>query len=207
MQKKILLTRAFVLAASFGLLGGCPAKPVGKTTVASPDALESGVDMEVFKEQLEIPNKEFRVAIYVVPDSPLDVPELLGRTSLADVKSFAIPENAKWFIQPADKNISDEDLFFILRDVAGSGVGGLSLEGCRNVTNAGLVHLKNMTSLEELSLYSDITDAGFAHVKNMTSLRFLRLIDTQVTEADLRDFRAARPDTAVKILVRMRRDP
>lgn len=151
-----------------------------------------------------------------------DEPKLLGQASLADIKKFSIPKNAKWFVQPIDKNISNEDLLLFLRDAADSGICGLSLRKCQEVTNAGLAHLKNLSSLELLNLDdTKITDTGLAHVKNLTSLenlvlshttitdagvanlkiltslKSLDLRKTQITEAGLRDFRTARPDVSV----------
>lgn len=52
----------------------------------------------------------------------------------------------------------------------------------RQVTDAGLVHLKALTSLETLALDgTQITDAGLEHLKGLTSLTELSLYDTQIT--------------------------
>ena len=54
------------------------------------------------------------------------------------------------------------------------------------VTDAGLVHLGNLTSLQRLWLTrTAVTDAGLVHVGNLTSLQELRLDDTAVTDAGL----------------------
>ena len=54
------------------------------------------------------------------------------------------------------------------------------------VTDAGLVHLSNLTNLRELYLsYTQITGAGLAHLANFTNLRGLSLYRTQITDAGL----------------------
>jgi Leucine-rich repeat (LRR) protein len=53
------------------------------------------------------------------------------------------------------------------------------------VTDAGLVHLKNARKLETLSLGTGFTDAGMAHLSSLTNLRWLSLAGTQVTDTGL----------------------
>ncbi len=70
----------------------------------------------------------------------------------------------------------DEDL---------SKVGRLDFSGER-LTDAGLAHLKPLTSLKALSLTgTQVTDAGLAHLKPLTNLQTLYLDGTQVTDAGL----------------------
>ena len=53
-------------------------------------------------------------------------------------------------------------------------------------SDAGLVHLKGLTSLQDLNLYfTQVTDAGLVHLKGMTKLTNLTLYNTQVTDAGL----------------------
>jgi hypothetical protein len=53
-------------------------------------------------------------------------------------------------------------------------------------TDAHLVHLKGLASLETLSLYLPrVTDAGLVHLKGLASLQVLNLSATQVTDAGL----------------------
>ncbi len=55
------------------------------------------------------------------------------------------------------------------------------------VTDAGLEHLRGLTSLEELNLrFTQVTDAGLEHLKGLNSLNELDLSDTQVTDAGLK---------------------
>ena len=54
------------------------------------------------------------------------------------------------------------------------------------ITDAGLEHLKGLTSLVFLSLRkTQITDAGLEHLKELTRLRTLFLANTQITDAGL----------------------
>ena len=64
------------------------------------------------------------------------------------------------------------------------------------ITDAGLVHLKGMTSLTYLILYStQITDAGLEHLQGMTSLTTLGLEFTRgFTDARLAEIKAALPN-------------
>ena len=54
-------------------------------------------------------------------------------------------------------------------------------------TDAGLVHLKGLTSLKELRLvgFVRISDAGLVHLEALTNLQKLHLSFTQVTDAGL----------------------
>jgi hypothetical protein len=54
------------------------------------------------------------------------------------------------------------------------------------VTDAGLVHLKGLKSLEELYLgNTQVTDAGLVYLEELASLADLSLTSTQVTDAGL----------------------
>jgi peroxiredoxin len=54
------------------------------------------------------------------------------------------------------------------------------------ITDAGMVHLKGLTSLETLRLErTQVGDEGIAHLKDLTSLRTFYLGGTQVTDAGL----------------------
>ncbi len=54
------------------------------------------------------------------------------------------------------------------------------------ITDAGLVHLQGLTSLQELILRNtQITDAGLVHLEGLTSLGWLHLYNTKITDAGL----------------------
>lgn len=58
------------------------------------------------------------------------------------------------------------------------------------VTDAHLVLLKGLTSLENLDLRdTQVTDAGLEHLKGLTNLTFLGLSGTKVTDAGLEHLR------------------
>jgi hypothetical protein len=65
---------------------------------------------------------------------------------------------------------------------------GLSLKGCDKITDAGLAHFDDLTALRELDLASckEITDAGLAHLGGLTALQKLDLMGCErVTDAGL----------------------
>ncbi|MDP6448140.1 MAG: hypothetical protein QF805_30385, partial [Pirellulaceae bacterium] len=62
----------------------------------------------------------------------------------------------------------------------------LTLNGCRNLTDAGLVHLKPLTGLKGLALErTNITDAGLENLKGLKELTLLSLNWTRVGDAGL----------------------
>jgi hypothetical protein len=67
------------------------------------------------------------------------------------------------------------------------------------VTDAGLVHLKGLTSLQELSLGgTKVTDAGLEHLKGLTGLQTLVLIRTKVTGAGVKSLLAELPKCRIR---------
>jgi hypothetical protein len=61
----------------------------------------------------------------------------------------------------------------------------------KQATDTGLKHLKEVTSLHELRLNNSlVTDAGLEHIKGMVNLRVLTLRDTLVTDAGLEHLKA-----------------
>ena len=70
-------------------------------------------------------------------------------------------------------------------DANNQAVFGVSLRKTE-VTDAGMVYLKALTSLEDLDLsHTKLTDAGLEHLKGLTKLRWLGLGGTKVTDAGL----------------------
>ena len=62
------------------------------------------------------------------------------------------------------------------------------------ITDEGLAHLNGLTRLTALDLHdTQITDAGLVHLKGLTSLTRLDLYGTQITDAGLAEIRAALP--------------
>ena len=67
---------------------------------------------------------------------------------------------------------------------------------CRTkITDAGLVHFKNLARLQELHLYNtQITDAGLVQLTGLSSLRTLMLEDTRITNGGISQLRKALPN-------------
>jgi hypothetical protein len=68
----------------------------------------------------------------------------------------------------------------------------------KRVTDAGLEHLKGMTSLKLLLLDgTKVTDAGLEHLKGLTNLKELSLGNTQVTEGGVNELKKALPNCEI----------
>jgi internalin A len=66
------------------------------------------------------------------------------------------------------------------------------------VTDAGLEHLKGLTSLQMLKLNgTKVSDAGLVHLKGLTGLKMLELLDTPVTEDGVNDLQQALPNCEI----------
>ena len=66
------------------------------------------------------------------------------------------------------------------------------------ITDAGLVHLAGLTSLQTLILWStQITGPGLVHLRGLTSLQELFLSDTQITDAGVAKLKEVLPDCSV----------
>jgi uncharacterized protein YciI len=77
---------------------------------------------------------------------------------------------------------------------------------CKQVTDAGLAHLKGLTALQSLDLrwFDQVTDVGLAHLKSLTALQSLILVGCKrVTDAGLSDLRRALPRCDIGSLERM----
>lgn len=67
------------------------------------------------------------------------------------------------------------------------------------ITDKGLLHLKDLKTLEELNLWAnlDVSDAGLEHLKGLTALRTLDVIFTKVTSRGVRELNAALPNCKI----------
>jgi hypothetical protein len=74
----------------------------------------------------------------------------------------------------------------------------LTLVGSQ-VTDDGLVHLKNLQQLEVLDLKKNkqLTDAGLVHLEGLKNLKLLILIGTRVTPAGVKKLQQKLPDTKI----------
>ena len=70
---------------------------------------------------------------------------------------------------------------------------------CRNteITDANLVHLSGLTTLEWLGLPSQITDQSLVHLKGLTGLHGITLVNSQISEAGITELQAALPNCTV----------
>ncbi len=83
-------------------------------------------------------------------------------------------------------NLTDSDLKTLLDGASGARITSLNLSCCKNITDAGLAHLKTLTSLTSIELCgTNITDTGLAHLGNLTSLTSIELYGRNITDAGL----------------------
>jgi len=88
------------------------------------------------------------------------------------------------------------DLSF-LGALAPSDITGLRLTG-KAIADAGLVHLRGLTRLEELDLADTrITDAGLVHLRHLTGLKELWLRRTKVTDWSCDDLKRFLPNLEI----------
>jgi hypothetical protein len=93
------------------------------------------------------------------------------------------------------KQVSDRGLqrLFALKDPGQTRVLYLSGFYGGNISDAGLVPLKKLDRLEDLTLkYTAITDAGLVHLKNLDRLEKLSLTNTAITDAGLKHLKGLR---------------
>jgi hypothetical protein len=69
------------------------------------------------------------------------------------------------------------------------------------ITDDGLVHLKNLKQLEYLDLKKNkqLTDAGLVHLEELKNLKLLILIGTQVTPAGVKRLQQKLPHTKIAL--------
>ena len=74
----------------------------------------------------------------------------------------------------------------------------VSLRLSTSITDAGLVHLKGLPNLQNLSLFgTKVTDAGLVHLKGLMELQELNLGDAKVTDAGVADLQKALPNCKI----------
>jgi Leucine-rich repeat (LRR) protein len=80
-------------------------------------------------------------------------------------------------------HISDNGLSYL---AASRHLRELSLAGCKQITDAGLVHVRDLKNLETLKLgYTDLNGAGFVYLKSLKKLAYLDLSHTKVRSEGL----------------------
>ena len=89
-------------------------------------------------------------------------------------------------------NIEKVDLNFTATSDAGLGsiklfqeLRELHLRGCENITDDAIIHLSEITHLQNLILPYQIGDQGLAHLKGLREMQDLVLSSTQITDAGL----------------------
>jgi Leucine Rich repeat len=113
--------------------------------------------------------------------------KVLGENFFSEVKSVSFPAGA---------NVS-EDIFENVQVF--TELETLDLVFCKEVTDAGLEHLKGLTQLQRLVLHrTQVTDTGLEHLKGLIQLQTLDLSSSNVTDAGLENLKGL---TQLQILV------
>jgi len=96
----------------------------------------------------------------------------------------SLSEGAVRDVDLTNSHLSDADLEAISRLTS---LERLTLNGCPNLTDAGLVHVRNLAKLTTLTLERTmITDAGLESVKGLSELNILSLNWTRTSDAGLK---------------------
>ena len=116
-------------------------------------------------------------------------------SSGSPVALFLERNNAENMFFLDDKHIRDDDL-----KIFASAEMTRSLHLFRNeITDEGLVHLKNLRHLQFMDLRHnhEITDEGLQHLENMPEMEQLILIGTKVTPADVQKLQTKMPNAKI----------
>ena len=159
------------------LVVGCETETESpKTTVESGDTQEESVGSDLAKQFVD-PNLTTTVEPQTTESSIFEM------DSFDDVEPDLVRNENGEVIEFTGFSETDADLEQ-LRDMPE--LETLSLIYCEKITDAGLVHLKNLTNLQYLDLMeTQITDTGLVHLKNLTNLQSLGLMKTQITDTGL----------------------
>jgi len=138
---------------------------------------------------------------------------LKGLTSLRELKFYSTPVDDR-VLEHIKRLTSLEVLSLQSTRVTSAGLSRLAglkhlkeLFLPRQIGDEGLAHLRGLTALERLLLYSeDITDAGLGHLQDLPALRSLTLLSAKVTRNGVESLRAARPGLEIRVSLRCRTD-
>ena len=145
------------------------------------------------KELNEIAGLKLKVRVKSVPVGADWLESLLGKDSLADVRSISLHNADDAFARrlPAFVNLQELQLnrqnpIFIQELIKKGFVKSQDLQLNGGITDTGLMHLKNLRQLTSLDLNTNqITDGGLVHLRGLTRLAKLDLSNTVVTSAGM----------------------
>ncbi len=108
---------------------------------------------------------------YAIGDAELEWQEITDTPSLVRTRAGEI------YYLEVSNSVDDADLSELARLRGLTTLHTLNLNGCEQLTDAGLSHLKGLTALQKLDFFKceHLTDAGLAHLKSLTKIKSLTL--------------------------------
>lgn len=124
-----------------------------------------------------------------------------GLTKLFDLNLFGLMSVKEPGLKHLKKMPKMTNLNLQSTGVTDEGLAGIkdltqlkSLMLPEKISDAGLVHVKNLKDLESLNVYhSTVTDAGLVHFEGLTRLRDLDVGETKVTDAGVSKLKKVLP--------------
>ena len=100
-------------------------------------------------------------------------------------RSEGAPEDRPWYVRHDDRMLGDAELPALVEDLGSRAIPGLSLAGCRRLTDAGIsAVVAALPELSHLDLFNTrATDATVHRLAGMSRLRTLNLAGTSVSDA------------------------
>ncbi len=129
-----------------------------------------------------VTGREWYHVVGAQPHGPKWLRDWLGEDYFRTVAAVEVPP-----IEESNPEDTGPVMERLLEDVSGLGhLRSLSLDGCKDMTDADCEDLNAIKGLERLFLAdTGITDAGLANLAELTHLRFLSLAGTKITDAGL----------------------
>ncbi len=149
--------------------------PIILPTASSAAVPPVVVSSKIFSKQVTIKSLPSAVMAHVL--TFLSDPQALRSMRLASKEWAHLPFHGHLLDLSGYKNLSDDQLKTFLEQLKGTKIQSINLKRCSKLTNKGLDHLSNLTSLISLDLNSckNITDNGLKHLSKLTSLTLLNL--------------------------------
>ncbi len=142
----------------------------------------------IIREHLEPtsarPSLRSELALHVFEQVVLGVDRLVGKTLSSEGEPLDVPTPlGPWLVRHPDLGLDDASVTELFDELRRLGLPGLSLAGCRQLTQDGLAPLRSLPSLEILDLFNTAAgDATCVALGSLAQLHTLVLAGTAVTD-------------------------